>query len=876
LTGQPARTNRDPNGRDRAVISGIVPRLVAAAGILLGVSLVLVRFMSPDPAMHERILDTIRTLTLTAAALQRDALEARAGMLPNYDPLVRDTAGLHDAIVELRRVGDATIGEHLNKLAEAIDEQEALLEAFKSDNALLRNSLRYLAFSIGAPVTHETGTLQPMVASELSRLAEAMLVFMQDPRADAMQQVNALLDRLGKLPVANADLARKLHLLTVHGRLIVARLPGVDTTLGRLIGVPVDERVRALHSAYLDDHAQTAAIARLLQNLLYLAAVTFAVCLGVMFYAMWARAHALTKQSRLLQSRLDLQGLVTDVSARVAIARRREDLDDAISRLIGRLGEMRGFDRVYVVLADSDGLPAEVSHWWARTNLTLEPDQRHELLSALQDPWVTSHLAAHEYIAVPSVAALPSGAGKTLLRRMGVAAWLCLPIRAPGQHVGYLGFEASQGSWSWQDTDITLVGTVGEVIANAIDRDRSEARRKELEAKLRQSEKMEAIGRLAGGIAHDYNNILGAILGNGEMALLTLGADSPARPHVQEMVVAGERAAALVGNILLFGRRGDVARRPVLVQPVIEETIDMLRATLPAGITMRTRLEAAGALVPGDATQLHQVAMNLCTNAIHAMDGTGTLDVALDLVDITEERAVSSGALKAGHYVRLGVADTGFGMDEATKARIFEPFFTTKAIGHGTGLGLATVHGIVTEQGGCIEVRSQPGAGSTFEVYFAFDVALIKEATDAEPRAGAVHRGGRGEVILLVDDEVPLVRLGEEMLAGLGLEPVGFESSQRALGAFLADPMRFDLLLSDSVMPEITGLMLAAEIHAIRPELPILLMTAHSVSLPAPALREAGVRAVLKKPLRSRELAAAILPLLGHSCTDLPRLPARA
>ena len=719
------------------MISGIAPRLVAAAGILLGVGLALVHFMSPDPVTHERILDTIGTLTLTADALQRDALKARAGMLPNYDPLVHDAAGLRDALAELRRVGDATIGEHLNKLTEVIDEQEGLLEAFKSDNALLRNSLRYLAFSIGAPVTYETGTLQP-VASELSRLAEAMLVFMQDPRADSMQQINVLLDRLGKLPVADADLERKLHLLAVHGRLIVATLPVVDTTLGRLIAVPVDERVRALHSAYLHHHAQTLAIARLSQNLVYLAAVALAVCLGVMFYAMWARAYALAKQSRLLQSRLDLQGLVTDVSTRVATARHREDLDDAISRLIGRLGEIRGFDRVYVVLADSDGLPAEVSHWWARTNLTLESDQRRELLSALRDPWVTSRLATREYIAVPSVAALPSGAGKTLLRRMGVGAWLYLPIRAPGQHVGYLGFEASQGSWSWQDTDVTLVGTVGEVMANAIDRDRSEARRKEVEARLHQSEKMEAIGRLASGIAHDYNNILGVILGNGEMALLTLDADSPARPHIQEIVVAGERAAALVGNILLFGRRGNVARRPVLVQPIIEEAIGMLRATLPADITIRTRLEAAAATVPGDATQIHHVAMNLCTNAIQAMEGTGTLDVALDLVEITEERSVSSGVVNAGHYVRLGVADTGCGMDEATRARIFEPFFTTKAIGHGTGLGLATVHGIVTEQGGCIEVRRQPGAGRHVRGVFR----LRRRSHGRGQRCGTTGGGG--------------------------------------------------------------------------------------------------------------------------------------
>jgi hypothetical protein len=215
-----------------------------------------------------------------------------------------------------------------------------------------------------------------------------MLVFVQDPHADSTQQVRALLDRLGKLPVADAGLARSLHLLVVHGRLIVAKLPVVDTTLGSLIAVPVDDQVRALHSNYLEQHAQSETTAQLSQGLLYFAAAAFAGCLGVMFYAMWARAHALAEQSRLLQSRLDFQGLVTEVSTRVATARHREDLDDAISRLLGRLGEMRGFDRVYVVIADADGLPAEVSHWWVRDSLNPEPDQRQDLLSALRDPWV--------------------------------------------------------------------------------------------------------------------------------------------------------------------------------------------------------------------------------------------------------------------------------------------------------------------------------------------------------------------------------------------------------------------------------------------------------------------------------------------------------
>jgi CheY-like chemotaxis protein len=338
------------------------------------------------------------------------------------------------------------------------------------------------------------------------------------------------------------------------------------------------------------------------------------------------------------------------------------------------------------------------------------------------------------------------------------------------------------------------------------------------------------------------------------MAQAALPADGPPQRYLRQVMTAGQRGKALVDQILAFSRRGGHAQRPTNVQSVVEEAVDLLRGSLPTTIAIRTRLEAENATVLGDPTQLQQVVVNLSANAAQAMDGHGTLEIAVDAVEVAFGRALSHGTLAAGRYVRLTASDTGCGMDDATAERIFEPFFTTKAAGSGTGLGLATVHGILADHGGAINVKSRPGQGSAFEVYLAHTQAPATSAAPAEAPA----RRGRGEAVLLVDDETPLVLLGEEMLAALGYEPVGFDSSAKALAAFRADPDRFDLVLTDEIMPGITGTRLAAALHRLRPELPVILMTGHGGEARSHRLRAAGICGVLKKPLLSREIAESL------------------
>jgi PAS domain S-box-containing protein len=387
----------------------------------------------------------------------------------------------------------------------------------------------------------------------------------------------------------------------------------------------------------------------------------------------------------------------------------------------------------------------------------------------------------------------------------------------------------------------------------------AEIDKERLESQLRQSQKMEAMGTLAGGIAHDFNNILGAILGYGEMAYQHATAGSALQRYLDNVMHAAGRAKTLVDRILGFSRSGLGERVRVNVQSVIEETLELLAASLPAGIRLEKALQAGDAAVIGDATHLHQVAMNLCTNALHAMERGGVLSVVLERVELGEHRSLSRGTLSPGAYVRLVVSDTGTGIAPAVLERMFDPFFTTKGVGEGTGLGLSLVHGIVAELAGAIDVATRPGEGTKFEIW----LPVAGEAGRPVVEAVAELPRGHGETVMIVDDERSLVALAKEMLAGLGYEPVGFESSTAALQAFQAEPQRFDLILTDEAMPDLVGTELAHEIRRIQPTLPIILMSGHGGAQLAQRAAAVGAKEVLRKPLRGRDLAESLARVLG-------------
>jgi len=418
--------------------------------------------------------------------------------------------------------------------------------------------------------------------------------------------------------------------------------------------------------------------------------------------------------------------------------------------------------------------------------------------------------------------------------------------------------EQPNGDWHWllsrgrclRDAAGKPYRFVGSAI-DVTDQKQAQADKEHLEAQLRQSQKMEAIGTLAGGIAHDFNNILGAILGYGELAQERSVHDSALRRYLDNVMHAAGRAKMLVDRILGFSRSGLGERAHVHVQSVIEESLELIAASLPANIRLEKKLDAGDAALIGDSTQLHQVAMNLCTNALHAMEAGGTLTVLLERIRLAEGRSLSRGALSPGSYARLVIQDTGTGIPSAVVERIFDPFFTTKGIGEGTGLGLSLVHGIVTDLGGGIDVKTTVGHGTRFEIWLPITAETgkpVDETVRKLPR-------GNGETVMIVDDEPMLVSLAEEMLAELGYEPVGFHSSNAALEGFRADPARFHLVLTDEAMPDLAGTELAREIRRIRPDVPIILMSGHGGAPLVDRAAGIGVNEVLHKPLQRSDLA---------------------
>ncbi len=376
----------------------------------------------------------------------------------------------------------------------------------------------------------------------------------------------------------------------------------------------------------------------------------------------------------------------------------------------------------------------------------------------------------------------------------------------------------------------------------------------QLEAQLRQAQKLETIGTLAGGIAHDFNNILTPIIGYTDMAITSVDADSQAHADLQRVLKAAHRAKELVQQILTFSRREEENFSHVKIHLIIEESLKLLEASLPATIKLRKNIRSIDETVLANPTQLQQVIMNLCTNAYHAMrEHGGVLEVSLELTRIDAEFAYLHPRLHEGEYVQLTVRDTGCGIDEKTKERIFEPFFTTKKIGEGTGLGLSVVHGIVVNHNGEIVVESKPGEGTTFRIFFPVSAG----DTDAESSEGAFKLDGEGHV-LIVDDDEEIVSMGKQMLEYFGYQVTTKTDGTEALDVFREAPDKFDLVITDQTMPDITGVEIARKLLTIRSDIPIILMTGFSEMVTPESAKTMGIHEFILKPIVLNDLGRAI------------------
>jgi PAS domain S-box-containing protein len=412
----------------------------------------------------------------------------------------------------------------------------------------------------------------------------------------------------------------------------------------------------------------------------------------------------------------------------------------------------------------------------------------------------------------------------------------------------------------YRDGHGRIIGLIG-ISRDITGLKQAEAEKARLEDQLRQSQKLEAIGTLAGGIAHDFNNILAAIVGYADMARNEISPESPAHRMIDQVLKAGGRATELVQHILAFSRKTDRILGPVRMGSIVKEALKLLRASIPTTIEIHHRIDSETGIILADPTQIHQIVVNLCTNAAQAMEETGgRIEVAVE--NALLESSESTPGLTAGTYVKLSVHDTGPGIDATHIKNIFDPYFTTKAVGKGSGLGLAVVHGIVRSHGGIIKVESEPAVrpGTTFHLYFPRSEA---EAESPPERAEGVPGGS--EHILLVDDEPMLVEIGREMLGRLGYTVTTETSSEAALNTFRQDPGRFHLVFTDQTMPHMTGSDLATALLAIRPDLPVILCTGYSSLVDEPEIRRLGIRALVMKPLVKPEVAALIRRVLDEN-----------
>jgi signal transduction histidine kinase/CheY-like chemotaxis protein len=819
---------------------------VAAVPFLLLLLLLLtwlsVRAVDPEAELFDRALVALDNFATLENALDRDALAARAGMLGNYDPLVREVTGLYNSLAQLRQtaaVDDETTAA-IDRLAALVGRLETLVEQFKSDNALLQNSLAYFRlFSGHLSEPDRSGSLVPAV----SALVTAMLELTLDTSPTAAHEVEERLDSLARQPPVSNP-ADSIQALLAHGRMLHDLLPATDGILKALFAVPSKQEQEAIHAMVLMRQGASRESARGFRRVLY---ATSLLLLGLLVHAglrLRARAQALRRRAA-------FEHVIAGISMRFTDAEPR-DIGGNIELALADMAECVGADRAYFVVCDH---PAR-THTWCRQGITFVPSWTDRVLSLAARFGPTADGVIH----IPRASRLRSREDRDACAAAGLRGWTCASGTMGGGVGVILGFDALRRACRiLRSGELGLLPTALDIIANAVRRQVMEQKRERLEAQLQHARRMETVGALASGVAHNFNNIIGAIVGYAEMAEAQIAADSRAARHLGEIHLAGERARDLVDQILAFGRRRDARRMPVSVKALVTEATSLLNASLPSRIELIAGEVPDTAIVSGEFGQLQQVILNLCNNAAQAMDESGRIKIETELHEIVRARPLTHRSVAPGHYVRIAVSDTGKGIDAVIIERIFEPFFTTRPTGN--GLGLATVREIVSEHGGAVKVSSTPGIGSRFEIWLPRVVPTMPISSKDAPALPL----GRGETVLLVDDDSERLLRDEEILAALGYEPVGFTRAGDALAACLRIPKRFDAVMLGRLAPTASGLEFAAAMHAIAPELPIVLATGSADEIAADALMVAGIFEVVRRPVSTVEVAAALTRCMAAS-----------
>jgi signal transduction histidine kinase len=787
--------------------------------------------MSPA---YEEALQAFDDFALAEASLQRDMLQARAGLLRNYDPLSRSIEGMERAAERILSSAQLEAIETgpAERLAALVAMQEELTERFKSDNAILQNSLAYVALLSTSPDFVNKNT---QLVPEIGALAAAILKRTHDASAESVTALRQRLREFEDRAVQRDSEETKAFL--AHARLLHDLIPAVDERVKTILAAPSKQILGETHDLFTQRRANVESVAQLFRLWLYAASLLLLLLLGG--FVLRLRERALERQRRAA-----LEQVIARNSTRL-ISCPPGETGAWLKQVLGEFGAAIGVERGYVVIGET---PIRVIAWSADG-------------IAYPDGWpvqaltISSQLSADGpgILRIADVDTLPAGDAKNALVAAKVRGWACVPLILPGEVRGIMGFDAFQPAWE-RLFPMGMMRLAGDAVANAIEREYLERDRAELSTRFERSRRMQMIGSLTSGIAHNFNNIIGAILGYAEMAAPRHSPGTRSAQDIDEIRQAAERGRDLIGHILIFGRRGDAPVQRVQICSLLREAASLLRVSLPKGIELIINEVPPDLAVAGEPAQLQQIVLNLCSNAAQAIVGSGTIRVTAEEQEVTATLTLSHGELSPGRYICLAVSDTGRGFDQTVARRLFEPFFTTRR--SGTGLGLATVHEIVQDHHGAMNVKSKPGHGSRFEAWLPFAAVKTVPAVQAAPQYG------KGQSVMIVETERERLLRDEEMVAALGFEPVGFERPDDAVAACRATPGRFDIILISYGLQTDGGLDLVRALREIAPSQPLLLAAASSAGIDVNSLADAGISEVLQRPLVSAELAQALMRCL--------------
>jgi signal transduction histidine kinase len=820
-----------------------------ASAVVLIFTWLALQSCNDERRLTHRTLYVLEEFTATESALHRDVLRARAGILRNYDPLVQGVNELDRAVGVLRELATLDAEKSaVEQLSTALDEQEKLIEDFKSKNALLQNSLTYFSlFSsrLGSSVR------SPELLRSVSGLATATLHLTLDPSI-AVAEVDRALQALSTLAATtppNDDIVA----IMAHASLLRRLLPETDRLVNRLHTISHGDArgdFRALVVGRQEAAERTSQRARLLLT----AVSVILICLIIRL------ARSLQRHATALRRRAELERAIARNSTRLINSRAHETAADVVQAL-RELTECIGADRGYVVVLNGG---SAVAHHWSRLGTSLPEGWPEKVMNFAIPREGDPAQVIYATREAPPEASDPCHA---FFVESGLRGWICVPGLEGERVNGVLAFDALQTAPVVSADEVVALRMAFNAIASALNRDKLESERARFEKSLEHARRIETIGALTSGIAHNFNNIVGAILGYAEMGLAGAKPGSPLARNVEEIRRAAERARDLVDQILRFGRRGGaLRRRAIAVKSLLDETQSLLRATLPPSVSLAVNAEVEEATVSGEAAQLQQVILNLCNNSAQAIDGEGWIRVEAAVLETTDMIELSHGRLSPGRYVTIAVADNGRGMSDQTLEHAFAPFFTTRKAGN--GLGLATVREIVLDHGGALSVESALGGGTRIEVW----LPAQRLAPDVlqPPRIC-----GGGQTILLLDLDSERLLQNEERVAALGYEPVGFSSLDEAQRAS-ADPERFDAII---VCHRSTAalLKLAAALRSCGVKAPMLLAATKCEAFGLDALVETEIAGLLRLPLQSSQLAEALSRALdGQARAPGPPDPAAA